>query len=169
MNRYTYLGTPIGRLTIVENDEGLLEVRFQEDAEKRPPAAEWRFVAKLEHGAEEQLRSYFGGELTRFDLPLQPEGTPFQLQVWRWLAGIPFGETRTYLEVAEALGDPKSVRAVGAANGRNPLPIVVPCHRVIGRNGSLTGYAGGLEIKRRLLELELPGFGLGPLFSNSAR
>jgi methylated-DNA-[protein]-cysteine S-methyltransferase len=101
-----------------------------------------------------QLREWFAGRRTTFDLPLAPAGTPFQLAVWSRLVTIPFGETRSYADIARAIGRPTAVRAVGAANGRNPLPIVVPCHRVIGRNGSLTGFAGGLDTKRYLLDLE---------------
>jgi methylated-DNA-[protein]-cysteine S-methyltransferase len=104
--------------------------------------------------AREQLDAYFAGELEAFDLPLAPHGTPFQLRVWEQLAKIPFAETISYKELALRLGDPKVVRAVGLANGRNPISIVVPCHRVIGANGTLTGYGGGLERKRFLLELE---------------
>jgi methylated-DNA-[protein]-cysteine S-methyltransferase len=101
-----------------------------------------------------QLRAYFGGSLREFDLPLDPAGTDFQKRVWLELLKIPYGETRSYSEVAIAVGSPKAVRAVGAANGANPIPIVVPCHRVIGSSGKLTGYGGGLELKKRLLDLE---------------
>jgi len=101
-----------------------------------------------------QLREYFAGVRRQFDLPLDPQGTAFQRQVWKALAAIPYGATRTYREIAEAVGSPRAVRAVGAANGRNMLPIVVPCHRVIGADGRLVGYAGGLDVKKLLLELE---------------
>lgn len=101
-----------------------------------------------------QLREYFDGRLRRFDLPLDPQGTEFQKRVWRELLTIPFGEVRSYSQIAGAIGAPKAVRAVGAANGANPLPIVVPCHRVIGANGKLVGYGGGLPLKQRLLALE---------------
>ena len=104
--------------------------------------------------AERQLRAYFAGELRQFDLPLEPAGTPFQQRVWTELLRIPYGETRSYMEVARSIGAPAAVRAVGAANGANPLPIVVPCHRVIGAGGKLVGYGGGLPLKRRLLALE---------------
>ncbi|MGD0497860.1 MAG: methylated-DNA--[protein]-cysteine S-methyltransferase [Bryobacteraceae bacterium] len=104
--------------------------------------------------AARQLRAYFDGHLRQFDLPLDPAGTDFQKRVWNALLGIPYGETRSYAEIAEAIGSPQAVRAVGAANGANPIPIVVPCHRVIGSGGKLTGYGGGLALKKRLLELE---------------
>jgi methylated-DNA-[protein]-cysteine S-methyltransferase len=104
--------------------------------------------------AERQLRDYFAGERTRFELPLEPRGSEFQQKVWRALREIPFGETRSYLDLAKTVGSPKAFRAVGAANRENPLSIVVPCHRVIGRDGTLTGYAGGLEKKSTLLALE---------------
>lgn len=102
----------------------------------------------------EQLAAYFDRRLKAFDLPLDMRGTPFQREVWQALTSIPFGQTRSYAQIAAQVGRPQAVRAVGAANGANPVPIIVPCHRVIGSNGTLTGYAGGLELKRRLLELE---------------
>jgi methylated-DNA-[protein]-cysteine S-methyltransferase len=101
-----------------------------------------------------QLHAYFAGQLRRFDLTLDMQGTDFQKRVWRELEGIPYGETRSYRQIAEAIGSPRSVRAVGAANGANPIPIVVPCHRVIGANGNLVGYGGGLPLKKHLLALE---------------
>jgi methylated-DNA-[protein]-cysteine S-methyltransferase len=105
--------------------------------------------------AERQLRAYFAGELRQFDLPLDPQGTPFQQQVWAALREIPYGEVRSYGQIAAAIGNPKACRAVGMANHRNPLPILIPCHRVCGSDGSLTGYGGGIERKKWLLELEL--------------
>ena len=104
--------------------------------------------------AAAQLREYFAGERRQFDLPVEPQGTDFQRRVWRELGEIPYGETRNYRQGADAVGAPRAVRAVGAANGRNPLPIVVPCHRVIGADGRLVGYAGGLAVKKVLLDLE---------------
>jgi methylated-DNA-[protein]-cysteine S-methyltransferase len=120
---------------------------FEIPAGARPDAAALR-------EAEEQLAAYFDGELTEFDLPLAPQGTPFQLRVWDALTRIPYGATTTYGAVAEAVGRPDAVRAVGACNGQNPIAVIVPCHRVIGANGKLVGYGGGLDNKRRLLELE---------------
>lgn len=165
MIRYTCLDTPIGSLTVAESDEGLVAVRFEGQA---PPPDDWKRVSELESDADSQLLRYFDGELTAFDLPLAPKGTEFQSRVWREVEAIPYGATRSYLEVAERLGDAAAVRAVGAANGRNPLPIVIPCHRVLGVKGELTGYAGGVARKRFLLALEQPhAFGLGPLFQSA--
>jgi methylated-DNA-[protein]-cysteine S-methyltransferase len=136
------------RLRISAGDAGVSAVRFcgecGEEAEPHPLAVE----------AARQLRAYLEGKLYRFDLPLDLRGTEFQLRVWRALLEAPYGETRSYREVAESIGAAKAVRAVGAANGANPVAIVVPCHRVVGATGKLTGYGGGLAMKRRLLELE---------------
>jgi methylated-DNA-[protein]-cysteine S-methyltransferase len=139
-------------LILVTGDSGALEeIRF----EGIPPAgaAEDRENAVLREAAE-QLSAYFAGDLKEFDLPLAPRGTNFQQCVWSALRTIPYGQTRSYSQMAEAIGAPKSVRAVGAANGRNPIPIVIPCHRVIGASGKLVGFGGGLPLKRKLLDLE---------------
>lgn len=143
------LDTPVGTLRLVGSGAGLVEIGLP-GAEGMPSPRDDHALAQ----AARQLEAWFAGERTTFDLPLAPTGTPFQKAVWGALVGIPFGETRTYGQLATELGRPGSARAVGAANGANPLPIVVPCHRVIGADGSLTGYSGGLELKRRLLELE---------------
>ena len=144
------LATPLGSLQLVARD-GLLErIAFPGTHTKRLPADE----SPLLRRAAKQLEEYFAGERRVFDLPLAATGTAFQEAVWAALAAIPFGETRSYGDLARDLGRPRAVRAVGAANGRNPLPIVVPCHRVIGADGSLIGYAGGMARKRSLLELE---------------
>ncbi len=146
----TTFETPIGPLTLHAHDGALTGVWMQdakgapERLDDRPPLAE----------ARRQFEAYFAGELTAFELPLAPEGTPFQLRVWDELRRIPYGETISYGELARRVGKPSAARAVGLANGRNPLPIVVPCHRVIGADGALTGFGGGIERKRRLLELE---------------
>ena len=149
MNYFIY-AMPLGRLTIVANESGLTQILFGphsiEGAAKRPSA--------LTNTAATQLQEYFAGKRRDFDLPLDPHGTEFQLKVWEQLKRIPYGETRTYAQVAEAVGSPKGFRAVGLANNKNPLPIVVPCHRVIGAGGKLVGYAAGIKIKRYLLELE---------------
>lgn len=149
MNYFVY-GMPLGRLTIVANDEGLTQILFGphnvEGAVRRPSA--------LTNTAATQLQEYFAGKRREFDLPLAPQGTEFQLKVWKSLSDIPYGETRTYAQIAQAVGNPKGFRAVGLANNKNPLPIVVPCHRVIGTGGRLVGYAAGIKVKRYLLELE---------------
>ena len=130
---------------------GLREIRFHpEQPPAEPPAAGNRVLEE----SRRQLQAYFRGELRRFELPLDPQGTDFQKRVWLYLDTIPYGKTTTYAAVAQAIGAPKAVRAVGAANGSNPLPIVLPCHRVIGSNHKLVGYGGGLPLKRRLLQLE---------------
>jgi len=116
--------------------------------------ADWREAPEPFVDAVAQLRAYFAGELTEFDLAFRPQGTPFQQSVWKALVGIPYGETTSYGAIAKAIGKPDAVRAVGAANGANPIPIVIPCHRVIGASGKLTGFGGGLDVKQKLLRLE---------------
>ena len=146
--------TPIGRLRLAGDEKGLRSISFEN---RFPPAAPAESPLRREELFREaivQLDAYFAGELRRFDLPLAPEGTPFQREVWSALTAIPYGETVSYGELARRLGRPAASRAVGAANGQNPIPIVIPCHRVIGADGSLTGFGGGLAIKRRLLDLE---------------
>jgi methylated-DNA-[protein]-cysteine S-methyltransferase len=147
---YDLVPSPIGELLLVGDGESLTGLHF---APARS-AAGWRREPAAHAAAADQLAAYFAGDLRRFELPLAPAGTPFQRQVWGALMAIPYGETTTYSELAEALGRPGSARAVGAANGRNPIAIVVPCHRVIGADRTLTGYAGGLDAKRTLLCLE---------------
>lgn len=152
-----WLGTPIGTLRLVSDGASLLSIEFE---------GRWGSNAGVQSGDDpvltacaRQLTEYFAGERRAFELPLAPAGTAFQHMVWAALAAIPYGEVCSYRDIARAIGRPAAVRAVGAANGRNPLPIVVPCHRVVGSDGSLTGFAGGLAIKRTLLQLEgaLPG------------
>ncbi|MGK2857927.1 MAG: methylated-DNA--[protein]-cysteine S-methyltransferase [Thermoanaerobaculia bacterium] len=151
--RYVTMGTPMGRICIVANEEGITALQFESERRPFPPVDAMEDAAALA-GAAAQLREYFAGERTTFDLPLAPEGTAFQRRVWDALREIPYGETRSYGEIAARVGAPAASRAVGAANGRNPIAVVIPCHRVIGANGSLTGYAGGVGIKRALLALE---------------
>ena len=148
--------SPVGELTLVASDAGLAAVLWPDDRPGRvalDPATPTPDHPVL-HEAERQLSAYFAGSLTRFTLPLDPRGTAFQKRVWAALLTIPFGETRSYADIAQQLGRPAATRAVGAANGRNPISIVAPCHRVIGSNGALTGFAGGLAAKRLLLDLE---------------
>ena len=152
---HTTLDSPVGPLLLAADDAGL---RLIEVRDPRHPMAKLDRWQAGDHATlretRKQLRAYFNGELRDFDLPLAPEGTDFQCKVWRTLAGIGYGETISYAELARRVERPTAMRAVGAANGRNPLPIVLPCHRVIGADGSLTGFGGGLPTKRFLLELE---------------
>ncbi len=146
------IGSPIGKLTLVADHQFLREIRFGDDDCATVPHTN----AVLDE-ASQQLQEYFKGERKRFDLPLAPQGTAFQQQVWKQLLTVGFGELASYQDIASAINNPKAVRAVGAANGRNPIPIIIPCHRIIGSNGKLTGYAGGLGIKDKLLTLEGAG------------
>jgi methylated-DNA-[protein]-cysteine S-methyltransferase len=143
--------SPVGELILVGSEDGLREVRWQEDG--FPPGAHVRDCAVLDETAS-QLGAYFAGELLRFDVPLDLVGTPFQRQAWGALADVPFGTTVSYGEQARRLGRPAAARAVGAANGRNPVPIVLPCHRIVGADRSLVGFGGGLDRKAWLLEHE---------------
>ena len=155
MIRYEIYPSLFGELGIAASESGLVGIDLQAGKRPLPVKEDWvRGATELTSAAAEQLSAYFGGEIQQFDLPQDAAGTPFQQSVWRALCAIPFGETRSYRELAEAIGNPKAVRAVARANGANPLSIVVPCHRVIGADGTLTGYAGGLEMKARLLALE---------------
>jgi methylated-DNA-[protein]-cysteine S-methyltransferase len=154
MKHHTVIDSPYGPLTLVAND-GILCGLYMTEQRHRPP--EESFGARDESlfaEAEEQLEAYFSGDLKEFTLELHLSGTPFQRTVWDQLREIPYGETRSYGELAAALGNPSASRAVGLANGKNPVGIIVPCHRVVGANGSLTGYGGGLDRKRRLLDFE---------------
>lgn len=146
--------TLIGEITIVENGQAITEILFGRPALSGEYA---QVETPLLKEAAKQLNEYIAGERKKFDLPLLPKGTEFMQTVWKALLDIPHGETRTYAQIAAAIGAPKACRAVGSANGRNPIPIVIPCHRVIGTSGKLTGYAGGLAMKRTLLELEAAG------------
>jgi len=147
---------------LVASPQGLRAIRFHPPAHGEADDGERNDANPLLIETARQLREYFAGASTGFHLPLDWAGTDFQKRVWRELLEIPCGETRTYAQIAAAVGSPKAVRAVGAANGANPIPIVAPCHRVIGSSGKLVGYGGGLDLKRRLLELERPGlFGQG--------
>ncbi|GAB1338730.1 methylated-DNA--[protein]-cysteine S-methyltransferase [Streptomyces sp. E-15] len=154
MKQHTVIDSPYGPLTLVA-DDGVLCGLYMTDQRHRPPQE--TFGARddgLCGAAREQLSAYFAGELTEFTLDVRLHGTPFQRLVWERLTRIPYGETRTYGQLADELGNPRASRAVGLANGRNPVGIIVPCHRVIGAGGGLTGYGGGLDRKRRLLDFE---------------
>lgn len=153
---YKHMSSPVGRLTLVATDNGLAAILWEND----PPGRVRLNVAPetKDHPVlvetERQLEEYFAGRRTEFALTLDPSGTAFQRRVWDALLTIPFGETRSYTQIARQIGHPTAMRAVGAANGRNPLSIVVPCHRVVGSTGALTGFAGGLDVKAYLLALE---------------
>ena len=151
---YCYFETPIGELLLAGDDDGLAMIGFPQGSMRRDPEPDWIYNEKPLASACQQLGEYFSGKRKSFDLPLQFDGTEFQVSVLNALQDIPYGETVSYGEIARRIGKPKAVRAVGAANGRNPLPIVVPCHRVIGTSGDLTGFGGGLDTKEALLRLE---------------
>lgn len=156
--RHAVVASPLGELTLVAADDALVGLYFADHRRRPAPAALGPRVESdaVFQQAEEQLGEYFAGERTRFELPLAAQGEEFDQRVWRLLAEIPHGQTRSYGDLARQLGEVGLAQAVGAAAGRNPLCVVVPCHRLVGADGSLTGYAGGLERKRHLLELEEP-------------
>jgi methylated-DNA-[protein]-cysteine S-methyltransferase len=151
---YTQIESPLGPLLLVADDAGLRQILFVNGRHAPQPDSSWKEDEARFTETIRQLHNYFAGQLEEFDLPLAPAGTPFQLAVWRRLCDIPYGATVSYGELANRIGNPKACRAVGLANGSNPIPIVIPCHRVIGNNGKLTGYGGGLPIKEKLLALE---------------
>ena len=151
--------SPVGDLTLVASDEGLMAVLWHDDdpARVRLGARSEATDHPVLRDATSQLSEYFAGQRQHFSVPLHFQGTDFQRQVWAALLDIPFGETRSYADIARAIGRPTATRAVGAANGRNPISIIAPCHRVVGSNGALTGFAGGVETKKYLLDLEQGG------------
>lgn len=151
---YRNIDSPIGQLLLAGDESGLKKIGFPHGKGRVEADTSWEYRTDCLVDAESQLLEYFDGKRQSFDLKLAPIGTAFQLAVLDALQTIPYGETRSYLDIARQIGRPAAVRAVGAANGRNPLPIVIPCHRVIGADGSLTGFGGGLETKFFLLELE---------------
>jgi methylated-DNA-[protein]-cysteine S-methyltransferase len=151
---FAYLSSPIGSLLLAADNTGLREITFPKNGAPSLPQPEWIEHSSVFAEPIRQLRAYFAGGLETFDLPLAPQGTPFQQKVWSKLLNIPYGETISYGELAKRIGNPNASRAVGLANGSNPIPIIIPCHRVIGSNGKLTGYGGGLPIKEKLLALE---------------
>jgi methylated-DNA-[protein]-cysteine S-methyltransferase len=159
---YKFVESPVGKLKLVASNKGLTAILWENDSPRRVPLQELLLDDKhpVLMRVESQLKEYFAGSRQTFDIPLDMRGTTFQKSVWEALLAIPFGETRSYGELAKQLGRPSASRAVGAANGRNPVSIVVPCHRVIGSSGKLTGFAGGLEVKALLLNLEKKCTGL---------
>ena len=156
---FSHIETPFGMTAAAVDDDGaLVEFTFLNDVMSNL----WSHSGQAEHNANklrdvtQQVHDFFDRKLTDFNLRLNPRGTPFQQKVWRALCDIPFGETWSYQQLAVAVGDIKATQAVGAANGKNPIALIIPCHRVIGKNGSLTGYGGGLPLKRKLLDFETP-------------
>ena len=156
---YCYFDTPIGELLLAGDEDGLSMIGFPKGKMRRDPEADWIFNEKPFAEARRQLAEYFAGDRKDFDLPLQLSGTDFQVQVLEELQRIPYGETTSYGDIAKRIGRPKAMRAVGRANGSNPIPIVIPCHRVIGSGGDLTGFGGGLDTKEALLRLEAENSG----------
>lgn len=153
-NRFTYYDSPLGTVTLQANEQGLLGVWFETHTTKPEDLGIQEDSFPIFQSVKEQLERYFAGDAVQFDVPIAAKGTPFQQSVWHVLTTIPYGETWSYAQLADAIGNPKAVRAVGLANGKNPVSVIVPCHRVIGKNGKLTGYAGGIERKQRLLTIE---------------
>lgn len=157
---YSYMDSPIGRLLLAGDKTTLKVLGFSSGNKARGADPEWERFDEPFRRAKKQLEEYFAGQRKVFELDVRPDATPFQSSVLEALVDIPYGETRTYGEIAESIGNPKAVRAVGGANGNNPIPIIIPCHRVIGSNGTLTGFGGGLDSKRFLLDLEASQSGL---------
>jgi methylated-DNA-[protein]-cysteine S-methyltransferase len=151
---YIWMPSPVGKLLLVADEEGLLEIAFAEGRTAPVVDPAWTSGGGMLREPVRQLEAFFAGQLRDFDLPLKPRGTAFQQRVWKLLRAIPFGETISYGELARRAGNPAASRAVGLANGSNPIAIVIPCHRVIGSNGKLTGYGGGLKNKRWLIDFE---------------
>jgi len=151
---YTTVESPVGPLLLAGDAQGLKSLSFEKSKRAERVQPQWKEDKAPFTEVIRQLRAYFGGKLKEFDVPLALEGTQFQLSVWRSLQTIPYGQTISYGQLAQRIGNPRAVRAVGLANGCNPIPIIIPCHRVIGSNGSLTGFGGGLANKKKLLELE---------------
>jgi len=151
---YDIIYSPIGELMILSNDSGLKKIIFNTAKTKNSPQSGWiKDSFKLKE-VREQLDAYFNQKLTKFDLILSPDGTAFQKSIWKELQRIPYGQICSYQDIANSIGKPNACRAVGMANSLNPIPIIIPCHRVIGKNGKLTGYAGGIETKAKLLTIE---------------
>lgn len=155
---YHIVESPIGQILLAGDEEGLKYLNIRKGKKKTKVPDGWQENKEFFREISGQLKAYFAGELKSFDIKLAPKGTEFQKSVWKALCEIPSGETRTYKEIAVSIGNPKAYRAVGLANNRNPIAIIIPCHRVIGANGKLTGYASGLDVKEFLLKLEENNF-----------
>ncbi|MBF0203295.1 MAG: methylated-DNA--[protein]-cysteine S-methyltransferase [Desulfamplus sp.] len=154
MKTYCYIKTPLGKLLAVQGEKGLEKLFLPFNGNIMQPNPDWTEDFNYLKQTSDEICAYFNKELTTFSIPLDPEGTLFQQNVWRLLTLIPFGTTASYKDIAERVGRSKGCRAVGGAVGKNPIPVIIPCHRVIGADGSLTGFSGGLDIKRYLLNLE---------------
>lgn len=154
MRQYCYYQSPIGKLLLIGSEGLLEELHFPNTVEQIQIPKDWQNDETCFIDILQQLAEYFAGNRKKFDLQIAPKGTAFQKRVWQELQKIPFGQTASYGEIAKRVGNSKASRAVGMANGKNPIPIIVPCHRVIGKDGSLTGFGGGLDVKRQLLQLE---------------
>lgn len=151
--KYAYLNTPIGEL-LITGEKKLENIHFPESKKRVSPQPDWEEDPVFFKPVLDQLTAYFDGRLTAFDIDMELKGTHFQKTIWKELAKVPYGATVSYGELAKKAGNPKASRAVGMANAKNPIPIIIPCHRVIGKDGSLTGFGGGLDVKKQLLELE---------------
>jgi len=154
MKQYCYCQSPIGRLLLIGEDGLLEELHFPNTAEKTVIEDNWRHNEECFADVLQQLGEYFAGNRQNFEVKLHLQGTDFQHSVWQELQRVPYGKTASYGEIAERIDNPKACRAVGGANGKNPIPIIIPCHRIIGNDGSLTGFGGGIELKKTLLRLE---------------
>ena len=154
MKHYCYCQTPIGRLLLIGKNGLLEEIHFPNSAESTIIEDNWHHDEEYFADVLQQLKEYFAGSRQNFDVKLSLKGTDFQRQVWQELQRIPYGKTASYGDIAKRINNPKACRAVGAANGKNPIPIIIPCHRIIGNDGSLTGFGGGLKLKKTLLDLE---------------
>jgi methylated-DNA-[protein]-cysteine S-methyltransferase len=157
---YSYMDSPIGPLLLAGSRHALKVIGFSRGHKARDAGPDWERLDEPFQRVRQQLEQYFAGERRTFDVPLAPDGTDFQRAVWHALTTIPYGTTCAYSDIAQRVDHPRAVRAVGAANGANPIPIIIPCHRVIGLDGSLTGFGGGIETKRWLLDLERSRSGL---------
>jgi len=162
MTQYTMMPSPVGELLLAGSADALEVIGFSIGHKARSAELEWERADQPFRRVRKQLEEYFAGARQVFEVDLKPAATPFQASVLAELQNIPYGKTCSYLEIAQALGKPKAARAVGTANGNNPIPIIIPCHRVVGSNGSLTGFGGGLPNKRLLLDLEASNAGCLP-------
>lgn len=151
---YDIMDSQLGQILVAKDEQGVRHISFHKGVDPLGMDPAWERDANKLKSVTDQLKAYFAGKLTSFEVDLAPVGTPFQQRVWAALCQIPYGRTASYLDIARAIGNEKACRAVGGANGKNPIPIIIPCHRVIGKNGKLVGFSSGLEIKARLLKLE---------------